>query len=109
MFLLFCFCRGLHPTVTQNGLCNDGCFQMETTFFDGKNQTSPNLVLFKGLMDDVDFFHDENDLFYVQMSYDLRNASARCVTPNGPQDLCLVKEVSFFFFFSFLKDRQGRD
>ncbi len=32
--------RGLHPTVTEHGLCNDGCFQMETTFFDGNNQVA---------------------------------------------------------------------
>ncbi len=41
-------------------------------------------------MDDVDFFHDSDNTFYVQMSYDLRNESARCQTPNGPSDLCLV-------------------
>ncbi len=85
------FLRGLHPTVTQNGLCNDGCFQMETIYLDGTNQTSPNLVLFKALMDDVDFWHDSSNVLYVQMSYDLRNATARCQTPhNNPSDLCLV-------------------
>jgi hypothetical protein len=63
---------------------------METLFLDGNNQTSSNLVLFRALMDGTDFFHDSDDLFYVQMSYDLRNATARCVTPNGLSDICLV-------------------
>jgi hypothetical protein len=83
------FLRGLHPTVTQDGLCNDGCYQMETIFTDGKSEKPSNLVLFKALMDDVDFYHDSQNNYYVQMSYDLRNATTRCQTPSN-SSLCLV-------------------
>ena len=83
------FLRGIHPTVTQDGLCNDGCYQMETLLADGRNQTAPNLLLYKAVMDDTDFFRDPAGLYYAQMSYDLRNESARCQAPER-SSLCLV-------------------
>ena len=56
----------------------------------GENETAPNLILFKAVMDDTDYHDDENGKYYVQASYDLRNNSAKCQAPSD-SSLCLLE------------------
>jgi len=75
---------GLSPTVTQNGLCSDGCMDIGT-FKDGKFTLLQN-VLYKAVMDDTHYFDRTNNLYYAQFSYAL--GSHGCSANNSDQ--CLV-------------------
>ena len=84
------FLRGVHPTVTEKGLCNDGCYGLETLYDDdGHNITAPQLILFKAIMDDSEYHDDARKLYYAQASYDLRNETARCQAPHD-SSLCMI-------------------
>ena len=75
---------GISGTVTQSGLCDDGCFQYGAMDLDGKYKAGEN-ILFKEMSDDVHYITD--DTFYVQAGYDLREE--KCAPEAA--DECLLK------------------
>lgn len=77
--------KGLSPTVTQSGYCDDGCFSLGQLQLSGAYHTI-STIPFRGAMDDSHFIDNATNTVYCQVSYPL--ASQRC-SSNDP-DLCLL-------------------
>jgi len=71
--------QGVSGTVTEDGYCSDGCFQFGSLTQDGSYSTLDNIP-FKAIMDDSHFLDESTNTFWIQGSYDLRDASC------GPSD-----------------------
>lgn len=76
---------GVSGTVTQSGLCSDGCFQFGTLATDGKYTALEN-ILFKETADDTHLYDVASNTYYAQFGYQL--GSPRCAP--APADECLV-------------------
>jgi len=80
--------KGVTPTVEEDGFCFDGCFawgQMNVP--SGKYQKVQDIP-FKAMLDDSHFVDLDNHKFWIQASYDLRDASAACAPKQS--DECLL-------------------
>eukprot|EP00003_Mantamonas_plastica_P024871 TRINITY_DN4740_c0_g1_i1.p1 TRINITY_DN4740_c0_g1~~TRINITY_DN4740_c0_g1_i1.p1 ORF type:complete len:383 (+),score=138.99 TRINITY_DN4740_c0_g1_i1:51-1199(+) len=77
---------GLSGTATQNGPCNNGCFEFGSVSMLTKDYKRKALVLFKAVMDDSAYV-DAKGNYFVQASYDLREKTC------GPSaaSLCLLQ------------------
>jgi len=79
--------HGITPGVTEEGFCDDGCFQY------GKQSTvtgefvGEEYVPFKAAMTNVAHVDEDNNIFYTQCSYPL-NDTVKC--SNNDTDQCLV-------------------
>ena len=58
--------HGLTPHVTQNGFCNDGCFQFGNQDIEGGVYSGFGPLPFKSIMSDTRFFHEEKGVYYTQ-------------------------------------------
>ena len=76
---------GVSGTATQNGLCNDGCFEYGAIDIDSHKYTKGSLILFKEIADDV--YYSDGKYFYIQAGYDLREQ--KCAPAD--EDECLLK------------------
>ncbi|KAH3761016.1 hypothetical protein Pelo_7177 [Pelomyxa schiedti] len=81
--------KGLSVTVRRAGMCSNGCFTFGTLNPNSGAYTDLQDIPFKALMDDSHLYDSANNLYYVQGSYDLRDASEQCAP--GSADLCLLK------------------
>jgi len=70
---------GVSATVTEDGLCSDGCFEFGKLSLDGKYTALSN-ILFKEIADDVSLYDSSSSSFWIQGGYDLRD------NPCAPED-----------------------
>ena len=68
--------HGLTPHVTQNGFCNDGCFQFGNQDIEGGVFSGFGPLPFKSIMSDTRFFHEDAGVYYTQGSYPLTDEAA---------------------------------
>ena len=78
---------GLTPNVEKNGLCDDGCFQFGSLSTSTGNYKGLHDIYFKAIMDNVHYLDRNNNIWYVQGSYDL-NYSYPCAPRDS--DECLI-------------------
>lgn len=86
----FVVASGFSPTVTQNGYCNDGCFEFGKLLVPTGEYAGLHLVPFKALMDDVAAVDPASDTVAVQVAYDLRDPDKMCV-PGQAEAQCLAR------------------
>jgi hypothetical protein len=80
---------GLAPTVTEGGVCSDGCFEWGDLAVPSGKFSRRAIVPFKAILDDA-HFDDGKGSFFVQGSYDLRGAAERCGGANNATE-CLLR------------------
>lgn len=77
--------KGVSGTVTEDGWCDNGCFQFGDLTPQGKYTAKQNIP-FKAMMDDSHLYDEDAQVFWIQGSYDLRDQ--RCAPQDS--DLCLL-------------------
>jgi hypothetical protein len=68
--------HGLTPHVTENGFCNDGCFNFGNQDIESGEFTGFGPLPFKSVMSDTRFFHEAAGVYYTQGSYPLTKAAS---------------------------------
>eukprot|EP01116_Phalansterium_solitarium_P011733 TRINITY_DN2749_c0_g3_i1.p1 TRINITY_DN2749_c0_g3~~TRINITY_DN2749_c0_g3_i1.p1 ORF type:complete len:352 (+),score=147.19 TRINITY_DN2749_c0_g3_i1:124-1179(+) len=77
--------KGVSGTVTQDGFCDDGCFQYGDLTTKGK-YTKQQLVPFKAVLDDSHYYDESRGIYWIQASYDLRDT----ICGHVDSDECLL-------------------